>query len=72
MIPARGNCQTALCWGRVHRRYAHDLLPLPFSKEALAHVATCVLTVQDRLRRTIAIENVLRLRATARGEHHVS
>jgi uncharacterized protein (UPF0276 family) len=47
-----------LCWGSVNGRYAHDLLPLPFSEEALAHVATRVLAVQDRLRRTIAIENV--------------
>ena len=28
--------------------YAHDLLPLPFTEEALAHVAERVLRVQDR------------------------
>ena len=47
-----------LCWGSVNGRYAHDLLPLPFSEDALAHVAPRVLAVQDRLRRPIAIENV--------------
>ena len=29
-----------LCWGSVGGRYAHDLLPLPFTEEALAHVAS--------------------------------
>jgi uncharacterized protein (UPF0276 family) len=47
-----------LCWGSVGGRYAHDLLPLPFTEEALAHVAERVGRVQDRLRRRILVENV--------------
>jgi uncharacterized protein (UPF0276 family) len=47
-----------LCWGSHGGRYAHDLLPLPFTEEALAHVAERVLRVQDRLRRPILVENV--------------
>jgi uncharacterized protein (UPF0276 family) len=47
-----------LCWGGHGGRYAHDLLPLPFTEEALAHVAERVLRVQDRLKRRILVENV--------------
>ncbi len=47
-----------LCWGSVDGSYAHDLLPLPFTEEALQHVTQRVLAVQARLRRAIAIENV--------------
>lgn len=47
-----------LCWGSHGGAYAHDLLPLPFTKEALAHVAERVLRVQDRLQRQILVENV--------------
>jgi uncharacterized protein (UPF0276 family) len=47
-----------LCWGSHGGKYAHDLLPLPFTEEALAHVAGRVLRVQDRLRRPILVENV--------------
>lgn len=47
-----------LCWGSVGGHYAHDLLPLPYTEEALAHVVERVRRVQDRLRRQILIENV--------------
>jgi len=47
-----------LCWGSVGGHYAHDLLPLPFTEEALAHVSARVGAVQDRLGRRILIENV--------------
>jgi len=47
-----------LCWGAVRRRYAHDLLPLPYTEEALAHVVDRIARVQDRLRRRILVENV--------------
>jgi len=47
-----------LCWGSVGHRYAHDLLPLPYTDEALAHVVERVSRVQDRLRRRILLENV--------------
>lgn len=47
-----------LCWGSVGGHYAHDLLPLPFTEEALAHVVERVRRVQDRLDRQILVENV--------------
>jgi uncharacterized protein (UPF0276 family) len=47
-----------LCWGSHGGRWAHDLLPLPFTEEALAHVTARVLRVQDRLKRRILVENV--------------
>jgi len=47
-----------LCWSSHGGAYAHDLLPLPFTEEALAHVARRVLRVQDRLQRQILVENV--------------
>jgi uncharacterized protein len=47
-----------LCWGAFGRHYAHDLLPLPFTEEALRQVVRRVRRVQDRLGRRILIENV--------------
>jgi hypothetical protein len=47
-----------LCWGGYGGRYAHDLLPLPYTEEALAHVVSRVDAVQSRLRRPILLENV--------------
>jgi uncharacterized protein (UPF0276 family) len=47
-----------LCWGSVGRRYAHDLLPLPYTEEALAQVVGRVERVQERLGRRILLENV--------------
>jgi uncharacterized protein (UPF0276 family) len=47
-----------LCWGRHGGRYAHDLLPLPYTDEALAHVVARVRQVQDVLGRQILLENV--------------
>jgi uncharacterized protein (UPF0276 family) len=47
-----------LCWGSHGGRYVHDLWPLPFTEESLAHVAERVRRVQDRLGRRILLENV--------------
>ena len=47
-----------LCWGAFGRHYAHDLLPLPYTDEALTHVAERIRRVQDHLRRRILVENV--------------
>ncbi len=47
-----------LCWTGVGGRNAHDLLPLPYTQEALEHVVGRVQHVQERLRRPIALENV--------------
>ncbi len=46
-----------LCWTGVGGHNAHDLLPLPYTEEALDHVVTRVAAVQDRLGRQIALEN---------------
>ncbi len=47
-----------LCWGTHRGRYLHDLLPLPFTEESLAHVVARVGQVQDTLGRQILLENV--------------
>lgn len=47
-----------LCWTGVGGHNLHDLLPLPFTAEALAHVVERVQRVQDVLGRRIALENV--------------
>lgn len=47
-----------LCWTGVHGVTLHDLLPFPYTEEALAHVAARVDQVQERLGRAIALENV--------------
>jgi hypothetical protein len=49
-----------LCWGAFNGAYAHDLLPLEYTEEALDHVAARVGALQDRLHRTILLENVSR------------
>ncbi|HET6438622.1 MAG TPA: DUF692 domain-containing protein [Anaeromyxobacter sp.] len=46
-----------LCWGTHRGQYLHDLLPLPYTEEALAHVAGRVSRVQDLLGRPILLEN---------------
>jgi uncharacterized protein (UPF0276 family) len=47
-----------LCWTGVAGRNMHDLLPLPYTQEALANVVERVRTVQDVLGRRILLENV--------------
>ncbi len=47
-----------LCWTGVGGHNAHDLLPLPYTEEALGHVAARVVAVQEHLGRRIALENV--------------
>jgi uncharacterized protein len=47
-----------LCWTGVGGHNLHDLLPLPFTEEALRHVASRVSQVQDVLGRRIMLENV--------------
>jgi hypothetical protein len=47
-----------LCWTGVEGVHLHDLLPLPFTEEAIRHVAARVRRIQDRLGRRIALENV--------------
>jgi uncharacterized protein (UPF0276 family) len=47
-----------LCWTGVQGRKSHDLLPLPYTEEALALVVRHVRQVQDVLGRRLVIENV--------------
>jgi uncharacterized protein len=47
-----------LCWTGVHGKNLHDLLPFPYTREALDHVVNRVQLVQEYLGRTIVLENV--------------
>lgn len=47
-----------LCWTGVQGRNTHDLLPLPYSEEALKLVVQHVSQVQDMLGQRILLENV--------------
>ena len=47
-----------LCWTGVDHTNLHDLMPLPYTEEALDHVAARVCEVQDILGRRILLENV--------------
>jgi len=47
-----------LCWTGVAGRNLHDLLPLPYTDEALRNVVERVRIVQDILERRILLENV--------------
>jgi uncharacterized protein (UPF0276 family) len=46
-----------LCWTGVDGRGLYDLLPLPYTEEALGHVVRRVRQVQDGLGRRILLEN---------------
>jgi uncharacterized protein (UPF0276 family) len=46
-----------VCWTGVQGRNTHDLLPLPFTEESLAHVTRRVRAAQDVLERLLVLEN---------------
>jgi uncharacterized protein (UPF0276 family) len=46
-----------LCWTGVSGKNTHDLLPMPYTEEALHHVASRVRAVQDFLGAPLALEN---------------
>ncbi|MGD0523896.1 MAG: DUF692 domain-containing protein [Polyangiaceae bacterium] len=46
-----------LCWTGVSGKNTHDLLPMPYTEEALRHVASRVRAVQDFLGAPLALEN---------------
>jgi uncharacterized protein (UPF0276 family) len=46
------------CWGHVDGQHFNDLLPLPFTVEAVRHLAARVRELQDALSRQVLIENV--------------
>ena len=47
-----------LCWTGVNGINAHDLLPIPYTREAVSHVVSRIQQVQDFLGRPLLIENV--------------
>jgi hypothetical protein len=47
-----------LCWGSVDGRYTHDLLPLPYTWEAIEVAAKNIRLVQDFLEIPVVLENV--------------
>jgi hypothetical protein len=47
-----------LCWGSVDGRYTHDLLPIPYTWEAVKVTAQKIRQVQDYLEIPVAVENV--------------
>lgn len=47
-----------LCWTGVHGKNLHDLLPLPYTEEAVHHIVNRIQQVQDFLGQRILIENV--------------
>jgi uncharacterized protein (UPF0276 family) len=60
-----------LCWAAIGPRHFNDLLPLPYTQEALDQVVSHVSQVQDTLRRRILVENVssyLQFRASEMSE----
>ena len=56
-----------LCWGSVDGRYTHDLLPMPYTWEAVKITARNIREAQDFLERPIAVENV-----SSYAEFHLS
>ncbi|MCV6589293.1 MAG: DUF692 domain-containing protein [Marinobacterium sp.] len=47
-----------LCWTGVDGQNSHDLLPLPYTEEAINHVVERLNRVQDTLGRQLLLENV--------------
>lgn len=47
-----------LSWSSIDGHYLHDLLPLPYTEEALNHIVARIKQVQDYLNRQILIENI--------------
>jgi len=46
-----------LCWTGIAHKNSHDLLPVPYTEEALKHIVSRIKQVQDFLERPIALEN---------------
>ena len=47
-----------LCWTSVNKQHLHDLLPLPYTEEAINHISNRIDYVQNYLDRTLLFENV--------------
>ncbi|MCB1839285.1 MAG: DUF692 family protein, partial [Alphaproteobacteria bacterium] len=46
-----------LCWTGTAHKNTHDLLPVPYTEEALKHIVSRIKQVQDVLERPIVLEN---------------
>ena len=46
-----------LCWTGIAHKNTHDLLPVPYTEEALKQIVSRIKQVQDYLERPIALEN---------------
>jgi uncharacterized protein len=60
-----------ICWTGVNGRHGHDLYPVPFTEEALRHIARRVCQVQDYLEAPLVLENpstYLQFRGSTLGE----
>ena len=58
-----------LAFTRVHGSYFNDLIPLPFTKDALEHVVQRIKQVQQRFETPFLIENVSYYCAFSAGEY---
>jgi len=47
-----------LAWVSTQKTYLHELLPLPYTEEAIAHISNRIQQVQDYLGQRILVENV--------------
>ncbi len=47
-----------LCWTSFEKQHAHDLLPLPYTEEAVCYVSERIRQIQDFLETTLVVENV--------------
>ena len=57
-----------LSWSSIDGRHLNELLPLPFTREAAAHVASRISQAQERLGRALLVENVSAYCALGPGE----
>ena len=58
-----------LCWGALGGRHSNDLLPLPFTEEALTLMVSRIGQVQDALGREILVENISTYLRCAGGDY---
>jgi len=47
-----------LCWTSFEKQHAHDLLPLPYTEEAVIYVSDRIKQIQEFLETTLVVENV--------------
>lgn len=47
-----------LCWGSIDGKYSHDLLPMPYTFEAVIHLAERIKAAQDFLEIPVCVENI--------------